>query len=460
MSTQKQPLKAFLCHASADKTTVYELYRHLQKRGILPWLDTEDLVGGQNWREEIPRAIRASDAIIICLSKNSISKEGFVHAEIAFALEKALEIPQGDIFIIPARLEECEVPNNLESYQWVDLFEQDGFVRLMKALKARATDLERSEVQVPQSDESGPNLTVISKENPERQETSPTERVRRNRRRRRRDSTITAALIGVLGTLLVALIQIYANRPPPLTPTPMTTVTFAATATDTPTPTATATHTPTFTPVPATDTPLPSPTGVPPVDLGKDWLGGCISTLWKPYPADIPVNERGDGCWHEPVHVFFAENGDLDFLAERRNGPVEIYGLFAPLPERGTVTFTVRLRDLRNVDLWMGVFAEPDVNSQGLLITIPAGDVRRRVIVQRDPLTDDTITGTRLLDQENGYSISFTFTANSARSTVNPSVFVMDSASVPSAKKWLFLGYKGLTGSYRIDGTFLSFELK
>jgi hypothetical protein len=108
----------------------------------------------------------------------------------------------------------------------------------------------------------------------------------------------------------------------------------------------------------------------------------------------------------------------------------------------------------------MGVFAEPDVASQGLLMTIPHGNVKKRVIVQKNPLTYDTVQGTVMLDQGDGFSISFTFTELSARSIVNPSVFTANPVSIPSAQKWLFLGYKGLNGAYRIDGTFLSFELE
>lgn len=165
MSTsEKRPLKVFLCHARDDKVKTRDLYRNLRKRGIQPWLDAEDLVAGQDWRVEIPKAIKASDAIIICLSKNSINKEGFVQAEITFALEKALEIPQGRIFIIPARLEDCEVPNNLERFHWVDLFEEDGFPKLMKSLRTRARQLERVTVEIPQPNEASRNLTSVSDE--------------------------------------------------------------------------------------------------------------------------------------------------------------------------------------------------------------------------------------------------------------------------------------------------------
>jgi hypothetical protein len=299
-------------------------------------------------------------------------------------------------------------------------------------------------------------------ENAGKQETSPTEKVRRNRRRRRLDSAITAALIGVAGTIIVALIPLIATRlSAPQTPTPTTTIAFTSTAKDAVTPTDTITpEAPTFTPVPATDTPVPTITVIPPAPLAEDWIAGCISTLWRPYPGDVPVTERGDGCWYEPVHVFVAENGDLDVLAQGRNEEPKIYGLFAPLPESGTVNVTVRLNELTNVDVWLGIFSQPEVTAQGLLMTIPHGNVTWRVVAQKNPLDGVTLTDTILIEQGRGFSLSFTFNANSARSTVNPSVFVTDSISIPSSQKWLFLGYKSLIGYYRIEGRFLEFELE
>jgi len=68
----KRQLRVFLCHASADKPKVRELYRYLRRRGIRPWFDEIDLVGGQDWQVEIPKALATSDAIIICLTKRAI----------------------------------------------------------------------------------------------------------------------------------------------------------------------------------------------------------------------------------------------------------------------------------------------------------------------------------------------------------------------------------------------------
>ena len=133
-----RPLKVFLCHASGDKPAVRDLYKRLLAEGVDAWLDQEKLLPGQNWRVEIPRAVREADVVVICLSNKSITKEGYIQKEIKFALDSADEKPEGTIFLIPARLEECAVPEQLGHWQWVDLFEENGFVRLLRSLKLRA----------------------------------------------------------------------------------------------------------------------------------------------------------------------------------------------------------------------------------------------------------------------------------------------------------------------------------
>lgn len=136
-----RPLRVFLCHASQDKPAVRKLHRYLKQHGIEPWLDEIDLLPGENWEVEIPRALNGSDVILVCLSKNSANKEGYVQKEISFALDKALEKPEGTIFIIPAKLEECDVPKSLNRFQWVDLFRPDSNKRLLMGLNKRAADL-------------------------------------------------------------------------------------------------------------------------------------------------------------------------------------------------------------------------------------------------------------------------------------------------------------------------------
>jgi outer membrane protein assembly factor BamD (BamD/ComL family) len=139
MANEKpRPLKVFLCHASGDKLPVHDLYKRLVAEGVDAWLDREKLLPGQDWGVEIPRAVRESDVVVICLSNKSITKEGYIQKEIRFALDSAEEKPEGTIFLIPARLEDCLVPERLDRWQWVDLYEENGFVKLLRSLKLRA----------------------------------------------------------------------------------------------------------------------------------------------------------------------------------------------------------------------------------------------------------------------------------------------------------------------------------
>ena len=269
---------------------------------------------------------------------------------------------------------------------------------------------------------------------------------------------IVAALIGVAGTIAVA---IFFNKPQATTETPPATP-IVVTATSEPTAIPTDTvppGEPTSTPAP-TDTPVPTPTEIFPVAIGEDLLQDCLSTLWQPYPNTVQAVEKGNGCWQEPVFVFSADGGGLSVLYERNGtGPVETYGLLAPLPESGSVTFTVKVLDLNNVDIWMGIFTEPDIESNGLLMTIPAGNPKNRVIVQKEIGSYNTLQTTQNLNQGDGFSITFTFNALSVRGAVNPNVFVTNPVSAPSTNKWLFLGFRGLTGSYSIDGDVVNLQI-
>jgi hypothetical protein len=287
----------------------------------------------------------------------------------------------------------------------------------------------------------------------------------KNEPRGKLDSTIVAAIITGVVTIIVTALTVFGSRlaSPAPQPTATSPVVVADTATLTASPQPTDTVPPgeaTSTPAPATDTPTATSTTVPAVALGEDWRAGCISTLWQPYPAEIQPTAKGNGCWQEPVFVYSAENGDLDFLAQNINDST-VYGLFAPLPgENGSVSFKVRLRDLTNADLLMGIYAQPDVTAQGLLMTIPAGNVKNRVIVQKDNVSSyTTMQKTGNLAQGDGYWFTFTYSLNSVRSTLNPSVFVTNPFSLPSAQKWLFLGYKVLNRSYGIEGTFFDLAL-
>jgi hypothetical protein len=141
MPESKRPLKVFLCHAHADRGTVSDLYTRLRKEGVDAWLDKKKLLPGQDWEYEIRKAVRESDVVVVCLSRQ-FSLDGFRQKEVRIALDTAMEKPEGEIFIIPARLEECETLPSLSKWHWVDLFEEkEGYHNLILALRIRADSI-------------------------------------------------------------------------------------------------------------------------------------------------------------------------------------------------------------------------------------------------------------------------------------------------------------------------------
>lgn len=145
MSTERK-LKVFLCHASQDKPIVRDLYQRLLTEGwIDPWLDEERLLPGQDWNLEIEKAVEVSDAIIVCLSSISVAKEGYVQKELRRVLDVALEKLYGAIFVIPVKLDECELPWQLRDRQALDYFpksrQTSAYERLKASLKIRKDGL-------------------------------------------------------------------------------------------------------------------------------------------------------------------------------------------------------------------------------------------------------------------------------------------------------------------------------
>jgi GUN4-like/TIR domain len=143
MTKPKYEFQIFLAHAFEDKPQVLELYDKLKTEGYKPWLDKKDLMPGQRWRDEIPKAIKRSDIFIACFSKISISKEGYVQREYRLALDTYAEKAMGTIYLIPLRLDDCQLPDlsnreyniNLLDFHWVDYWEASGFEQLISSLE-------------------------------------------------------------------------------------------------------------------------------------------------------------------------------------------------------------------------------------------------------------------------------------------------------------------------------------
>ena len=135
MKSSTQHANIFLINAHSDRDTVRKLYQRMVNDGVNAWLDVERLQPGQDWKNEIRNAIIKCDAVIVCLSNGFDKQQGYRHEELKLALEKANFLPADEIFIIPVRLEKCDMPESLRHLHRVDLFKPGGYKKLIQTLR-------------------------------------------------------------------------------------------------------------------------------------------------------------------------------------------------------------------------------------------------------------------------------------------------------------------------------------
>jgi hypothetical protein len=142
-------MNIFISYAREDANSANKLFHELETiPGVTPWLDTEKLLPGQRWKQRIMSALQTCDLFIILLSINSVSKTGYIQHEIIEALDKLSTFPPDQIFIIPARLDECYPKHKeLNELQRVDMFPDwdAGFERIRKVIRS----LNKDEFELP-----------------------------------------------------------------------------------------------------------------------------------------------------------------------------------------------------------------------------------------------------------------------------------------------------------------------
>jgi hypothetical protein len=122
--------KVFISYAREDQADVKDLYRRLKDIGLSPWMDDEDLVVGDPWARTIDEAIQSADFFLFCISTHSVDKAGVLRQELSKGLNQWYARSGPDNYLWPVMLEDCEMPKSLGALQRVDLWKEDGWVRL------------------------------------------------------------------------------------------------------------------------------------------------------------------------------------------------------------------------------------------------------------------------------------------------------------------------------------------
>jgi hypothetical protein len=188
--------------------------------------------------------------------------------------------------------------------------------------------------------------------------------------------------------------------------------------------------------------------------------------LWRTYPETVQ-STTSSGCLSqpvnlsEPVNLFFTGETSLKFSVNRSFDTPQVYGLFAPIPSNGTVRIDTLLRRAQEGEIWIGVFAEPTIGSQGLVAVLPPHEnVRRRELLQRKMPEQTELHRLESFSEESTqdpprYTLIFELGNGEVRvQAIGENQF--SAVPVSSAQPWLFVGYQVEAGNNRIDAEFLN----
>lgn len=302
---------------------------------------------------------------------------------------------------------------------------------------------------------------------------------------RSQQTQIIIAVLGFLGVVVAALISSGAlnklfSSPTPSQPPTVVVVVTATTAPDVvirPTITATVPP-PEVTPTVASPVDVPTntleptlePTVVPTQIPGADWATGCISgSTWKAYPDSLNQLDQ-KGCITEPVgNLFRSSDGHLNLLYNDRFEGANVYGLFTSLPQEGTVNLTINLKDFNNNflgDIWLGVFSKPTIESDGMLVVIPAGNIDKAsattkfVFVQKEMPSRKKLQGTDYFTLSPAlYKIVFDLNKASVHTKID-TAYPWAEYPTSFTEKWLFIGYETKNGTNKLQADFYNLTIQ
>lgn len=126
----------FICHASEDKEKAMDIYKHLKKGKLNPWIDKEGIRTGDEWDSLLENTISEMDYFIVVQSEAMAKKtRGYVNKEIKLAIKLSDRVRTGFNYLYPVQIDNGEPLAELRKYQTKDLSDIANIQSLIKDIR-------------------------------------------------------------------------------------------------------------------------------------------------------------------------------------------------------------------------------------------------------------------------------------------------------------------------------------
>ncbi len=132
-SMEPEPL-VFISYASPDLNKVEAVVALLKDAGLRTWFDKKDLKAGEDWELVIRERIAEAAVVLICLSTNAVDRKGYFHKEMRVAVEQAMKLPKGKVYIMPVRFDDCAIPDDLRHIHALVLYDRSASRKLLSSI--------------------------------------------------------------------------------------------------------------------------------------------------------------------------------------------------------------------------------------------------------------------------------------------------------------------------------------
>ncbi len=120
-------LNVVLVSANIDNKLLRSLSADLKQQGVFAW-SLNDLQGGQGWKRELKKNIAEAHFVVILLTNNGAKERGELQVAIQYAIDEAMEVGSGQIFVIPITIDTVDTvsmglpkPHSIEENGWEPL---------------------------------------------------------------------------------------------------------------------------------------------------------------------------------------------------------------------------------------------------------------------------------------------------------------------------------------------------